>query len=59
MSGAAGGWLLRPALEPCGLLEVGDQGCADLVHTSIAGSSQDESSSEPALMNASCSTATS
>jgi hypothetical protein len=32
----------------------GDHGCADLVHASTAGASHEASSSDPALMNASC-----
>ena len=33
--------LLRAALDPRRVLECGDQGCAELVHTSTAGSSHD------------------
>src|ERR1700682_363095 len=38
---------IREACSKCG-----DQGCAELVHTSSAGSSHDASSSDPALMKA-------
>jgi hypothetical protein len=39
---------IRAACSKCG-----DQGCAELVHTSTAGSSHDASSSDPTLMKAS------